>query len=59
MNQGPVAFFDSFADTFDTLYDGRRNAVMRWIDRRFRSDMFARYALTFERLGDLTNQICR
>jgi 2-polyprenyl-3-methyl-5-hydroxy-6-metoxy-1,4-benzoquinol methylase len=56
MNQGPVAFFDSFADTFDTLYDGRRNAVMRWIDRRFRSDMFARYALTFERLGDLTGK---
>jgi cyclopropane fatty-acyl-phospholipid synthase-like methyltransferase len=46
-------FFDSFAEQFDSLYDGRRNFAMRWLDRRFRSDMFVRFALTFERLGDL------
>jgi SAM-dependent methyltransferase len=46
-------FFDGFAETFDTLYDGRRSAVWRWIDRHFRSDMFVRYAWTFERLGNL------
>ena len=49
----PGAFFDSFAETFDTFYDGKRSPVMQWIDRRYRHDMFARYALTFERLGDL------
>jgi SAM-dependent methyltransferase len=46
-------FFDSFAGTFDTFYDGKRSRLMQWIDRRYRHDMFARYALTFERLGDL------
>lgn len=46
-------FFDSFAEAFDTLYDDKRNFAMRWFDRNFRSDMFIRFALTFERLGDL------
>jgi SAM-dependent methyltransferase len=49
-------FFHGFADAFDTFYDGKRSPVMQWIDRRFRSDMFARYSLTFERLGDLTGR---
>ena len=26
---------------------------MRWVDRQFRSDMFIRFALTFEVFGDL------
>jgi 2-polyprenyl-3-methyl-5-hydroxy-6-metoxy-1,4-benzoquinol methylase len=46
-------FFDSFARDFDTLYDGKRNFAMRWLDRRFRSDMFIRFALTFESFADL------
>jgi ubiquinone/menaquinone biosynthesis C-methylase UbiE len=46
-------FFDGFAEAFDTLYDEQRNFAMRWFDRSFRSDMFIRFALTFERLGDL------
>ena len=46
-------FFHGFADTFDTFYDGKRSPLMQRIDRRFRSDMFERYRLTFERLGDL------
>ena len=50
------AFFDSFAGTFDTFYDGKRSRLMQWIDRRYRHDMFARYALTFERLGDLSGK---
>lgn len=54
MNQPQAGtFFDSFAETFDTFYDGKRSPVMQWIDRRYRHDMFARFALTFERLGDL------
>lgn len=46
-------FFDRFATTFDTLYDGRRGPVMRWVDQQFRSDMFVRFAWTFERMGPL------
>ena len=49
-------FFHGFADVFDTFYDGKRSPLMQWIDRRFRSDMFERYRLTFERLGDLTDK---
>ncbi len=57
MNQSQAGkFFDSFAESFDTFYDGKRSPVMQWIDRHYRSDMFARYALTFERLGTLTGQ---
>jgi SAM-dependent methyltransferase len=50
------AFFHDFAESFDTFYDGKRGLLMQWIDRRWRSDMFTRYALTFQRLGDLTGQ---
>ena len=50
MNHEPAAakFFDKFAEAFDTIYDGRRNFLMRSLDRHFRSDMFLRFALTFE-----------
>jgi ubiquinone/menaquinone biosynthesis C-methylase UbiE len=57
MNQPQAGvFFDRFADTFDTFYDGSRSPLMQWIDRRYRHDMFERYALTFERLGDLSGK---
>jgi len=46
-------FFHRYADTFDSLYDGRRTRFMQWVDRRWRSDMFVRFALTFEMLPDL------
>jgi SAM-dependent methyltransferase len=49
-------FFHGFADVFDTFYDGKRSPFMQWFDRRFRFDMFERYRLTFERLGDLTDK---
>ncbi len=55
-SQQAGTFFDRFAETFDTFYDGKRGRVMQWVDRRCRHDMFARYALTFERLGDLTGK---
>jgi ubiquinone/menaquinone biosynthesis C-methylase UbiE len=55
MNHEPDAakFFDSFAVAFDSLYDGKRNFLMRSLDRHFRSDMFLRFALTFEAFGEL------
>src|SRR4030095_12289915 len=46
-------FFDSFATSFDTIYDHKRNALMRCVDRNFRSDMFIRFARTFDALGEL------
>ena len=46
-------FFDNFAEAFDTLYDQKRSLFMQWVDRTYRSDMFLRFALSFEALGDL------
>jgi ubiquinone/menaquinone biosynthesis C-methylase UbiE len=48
-----ATFFNRFAESFDTIYDQKRNLFMRWVDCTFRSDMFIRYALTFEALGPL------
>jgi cyclopropane fatty-acyl-phospholipid synthase-like methyltransferase len=48
-----ATFFNGFADTFDSIYDQKRNLFMRWVDSTFRSDMFIRYALTFEELDQL------
>lgn len=49
-------FFHGFADTFDSLYDGRRGPIWRLIDSTFRRDIIERFRLTFERLGDLSNK---
>lgn len=49
-------FFNGFADAFDTFYDGKRSPTMQWVDQRFRRDMFLRYALTFDFLGDLDSK---
>jgi SAM-dependent methyltransferase len=49
-------FFDAYADTFDSLYDGRRTPFWRWIDQRFRSDMYIRYLWTFERLREFAGR---
>lgn len=51
-----AAFFNRFAYTFDTLYDEQRGWLSRWVDRRFRGDMFIRFERTFEQFGDLTGQ---
>jgi len=48
-----AAFFDSFATAFDTMYDAKRGPLMRWIDRRFRSDMFERFARTFASMPEI------
>jgi cyclopropane fatty-acyl-phospholipid synthase-like methyltransferase len=48
-------FFDKFATTFDTFYEGKRSRWMRFIDGTFRRDMYLRFALTFEKLGNLTD----
>lgn len=49
-------YFDKVATTFDTFYDYQRNVFMRWIDRKFRSDIFERYRLTFEAIEPLNDK---
>lgn len=44
-------FFSGFAEQWDSLYGGRRNAFWRAFDHAFRRDIYERYELTFERLG--------
>ena len=53
LDSDAAKFFDTFAGAFDTLYDGQRNFAMRWLDRKFRKDMFIRFALTYARFGEL------
>lgn len=43
-------YFEGAADTFDTFYDEQRNSVIRWIDERFRHDVFVRYQMAFDAL---------
>ncbi len=45
-------YFTEAAETFDTFYDGKRSAFMRWVDRKFRSDVFVRFDWVFEEIGD-------
>ena len=49
-------YFDRAATTFDTFYDGKRSRCMQWIDRKFRSDMFDRFRLTFEAIEPLKDK---
>jgi 2-polyprenyl-3-methyl-5-hydroxy-6-metoxy-1,4-benzoquinol methylase len=46
-------FFDRFADTFDSLYDGKRGPIWRLLDDTFRRDIGERFRLTFTGLGNL------
>ena len=46
-------FFHRFADTFDSLYEGKRGPVWRFLDAKFRRDIVERFELTFDRLGNL------
>lgn len=49
-------YFDKASVTFDTFYDHKRSRFMQWIDKKFRSDMFERYRLTFEALEPLNDK---
>jgi ubiquinone/menaquinone biosynthesis C-methylase UbiE len=49
-------YFDKAAPVFDTFYDYKRSAFMQWVDRKFRSDVFERYRLTFEDLQPLADK---
>lgn len=44
-------YFQEQAGQFDRIYEGK-GLLLRWLDRRFRSSIFVRYALTFEHAGD-------
>ena len=45
-------FFSDFSDDWDTLYGEKGNPLMRKFDSIFRKDVYQRYELTFEALGD-------
>ncbi len=49
-------YFDKASITFDTFYDRQRSAFMQWVDRKFRSDVFERYRLTFETIEPLKDK---
>ncbi len=49
----PAKFFDYFAESFDTISDKKRSRIMQWVDRTYRSDIFLRFAMSFDALGDL------
>jgi 2-polyprenyl-3-methyl-5-hydroxy-6-metoxy-1,4-benzoquinol methylase len=49
-------YFDRAASTFDTFYDHNRSLFMQRIDRKFRSDVFKRYSLTFETIEPLKDR---
>jgi len=50
------AYFDKAAVTFNTFYDHQRSAFMQWVDKKFRSDMFERYRLTFQAIEPLNDK---
>ncbi len=58
MDESPQAgaSCDRFAATFDTFYGGKPTLATPWIDRRWSRGRYLRYALTFERLGDLAGR---
>lgn len=45
-----------FADACQPLRDGRLTPISHWHERRHRQELFERFSLTFERLGDLTGK---
>lgn len=48
-------YFHEQAAQFDRIYEGK-GPLLRWLDKKFRSSIFIRYALTFEFAGDVTGQ---
>lgn len=55
-NKDAAIFFDKFAGTFNSFYENKRNPMMQWIDKKFRNDIFLRFALTFDNLIDIQNK---
>jgi 2-polyprenyl-3-methyl-5-hydroxy-6-metoxy-1,4-benzoquinol methylase len=51
-NKDVGEFFSSFSDDWDTLYGEKRNPFMRSFDSVFRKDVYQRYELTFQALGE-------
>lgn len=49
-------YFDKAAVSFDTFYDHKRSALMKCVDKKFRSDVFERYRMTFETLEPLNGK---
>ena len=52
MSEAVREYFNRAVDDFDAIYGGK-GALWRWINRKFRRDMYERYRLTFETCGDV------
>ncbi len=44
-------YFDKIAEEFDSIYSGQKNALLRFLDRVLRKDMYDRLRLTLEECG--------
>jgi 2-polyprenyl-3-methyl-5-hydroxy-6-metoxy-1,4-benzoquinol methylase len=55
-NADAVSTARRFADACEPLRDGRFTPISHWHERRHRQELFERFSLTFERLGDLNGK---
>jgi cyclopropane fatty-acyl-phospholipid synthase-like methyltransferase len=55
-NQKVGKYFEKTAVSFDAFYEHKRSTLMQWIDRKFRSDVFLRYDLTFQTIKPLKDK---
>lgn len=55
MNDAVTSYFNRAVSDFDAIYEGK-GPFGRWVDRRFRRDMYERHRLTFETCGDVDGQ---
>jgi SAM-dependent methyltransferase len=53
---GTTSTASRFVDACQPLHDRRLTPLLLWHERRHRQELFERFALTFERLGDVTGK---
>lgn len=56
MSEAVRAYFQRAAVHFDAIY-GAQGRWRRWLDKRFRRDMYERYRLTFAWCGDVRGKV--
>lgn len=55
MSQAVSKYFQGAADDFDAIYGGK-GRLGKWVDRKWRSDMYERFRLSFEACSDLSGK---
>ncbi len=51
-----MKYFNSTAADFDDIYEGKRSALMRRLNHLLRKDMYRRFDVVMQELGDLTGK---